>query len=45
LQSISPEKIVQLKELANSITQASNSLGDEKTISGLKHLESIVVKR
>ena len=45
LQSISPEKIVQLKELANSITQASNSLGDEKTISGLKHLESIVVKK
>jgi len=45
VQSISPEKILQLKELANSITQASNSLGDEKTITGLKHLESIVVKR
>lgn len=45
VQSISPEKILQLKELANSITQASNSLGDEKTVTGLKHLESIVVKR
>ncbi len=45
VQSISPEKILQLKELANSITQASNSLGDEKTVAGLKHLESIVVKR
>lgn len=42
---ISAEKIVQLKELANSITQASNSLSDEKTITGLKHLETIVVKR
>jgi hypothetical protein len=45
VQSISPDKILQLKELANSITQASNSLGDEKTVAGLKHLESIVVKR
>ncbi len=43
--SISSEKINQLKELANSISQASSSLGDEKTIAGLKHLESIVVKR
>ncbi|RPI71483.1 MAG: hypothetical protein EHM47_10105 [Ignavibacteriales bacterium] len=45
VQSISPEKIAQLKELANSITQASASLGDEKTVTGLKHLESIIVKR
>jgi hypothetical protein len=45
VQSISPEKILQLKELANSITQASHSLGDEKTVTGLKYLESIVVKR
>ncbi len=45
VQSIAPEKIMQLKELANSITQASNSLGDEKTVTGLKHLESIIVKR
>jgi hypothetical protein len=45
VQSISPDKILQLKELANSITNASNALGDEKTVTGLKHLESIVVKR
>lgn len=45
IQAITPEKIAQLKDLANSITQASNSLGDEKTVTGLKHLESIVVKR
>ena len=44
-QSISADKIEQLKTLANSITQASNSLGDEKTLLGLKHLESIVVKK
>ena len=44
-QHISQEKIQQLKELANSIVQASNSLGDEKTVAGLKHLESIIVKR
>ena len=44
-QHISQEKIQQLKELANSIVQASNSLGDEKTVTGLKHLESIVTKR
>jgi hypothetical protein len=44
-QSISAEKIEQLKTLANSITQASNSLRDEKTLLGLKHLESIVIKK
>ncbi len=44
-QNISAEKIEQLKSLANSISQASASLSDEKTITGLKHLESIVVKR
>ena len=44
-QHISQEKIAQLKDLANSIIQASNSLGDEKTVESLKHLESIVVKR
>ena len=44
-QHISQEKIEQLKQLAESIMQASNSLGDEKTIIGLKHLESIVTKR
>lgn len=44
-QNISSEKIEQLKSLAISISQASASLSDEKTITGLKHLESIVVKR
>ena len=44
-QHISQEKIQELKELANSIVQASNSLGDEKTVTGLKHLESIVTKK
>ncbi|QQS35270.1 MAG: hypothetical protein IPM56_13580 [Ignavibacteriales bacterium] len=43
-QNISAEKIEQLKSLANSISQASASLSDEKTITGLKHLESIVRK-
>jgi hypothetical protein len=45
LEQIKPEKIQQLNVLANSITQASNSLTDERTLSGLKHLEAIVVKR
>jgi len=45
VQSISGEKIEQLKMLANSISQASNSLSDEKTLTGLKHLESIVLKK
>lgn len=44
LQNISPEQISKLKDLAESISHASNSLGDEKTITGLKHLESIVKK-
>jgi hypothetical protein len=44
IQSISSEKMEQLIKAANSITQAANSLGDEKTITGLKHLESIVKK-
>lgn len=44
LQPISSEKIQQLSALANSITQASTSLTDEKTLVGLKHLEAIVKK-
>jgi methyl-accepting chemotaxis protein len=44
-QNISKEKIEQLKELANSISQASNSLSDEKTVAGLRHLESIVLRK
>lgn len=44
-QNISAEKIEQLKSLAESISQASNSLSNEKTLTGLKHLESIVLKK
>jgi len=44
VQQISSEKIQQLNTLANSITQASSSLTDEKTLVGLKHLEAIVKK-
>ena len=44
LQHISSDKIQQLSALANSITQASASLTDEKTLVGLKHLEAIVKK-
>lgn len=44
LQHITTEKIQQLNTLANSITQASSSLTDEKTLIGLKHLEAIVKK-
>lgn len=44
LQHISSDKIQQLSALANSITQASTSLTDEKTLVGLKHLEAIVKK-
>jgi hypothetical protein len=44
VQQISSDKIQQLNTLANSITQASSSLSDEKTLVGLKHLEAIVKK-
>jgi hypothetical protein len=44
VQQISSEKIQQLNSLANSISQASSSLSDEKTLVGLKHLEAIVRK-
>ena len=45
IESISSQKITELSTLANSINQASHSLGDEKTLAGLKHLEAIVVKK
>lgn len=45
LQNLSSEKISELKALANSISTASTSLSDEKTLTGLKHLESIVLKK
>ena len=44
MQQISADKITQLNVLANSITQASTSLSDEKTLTGLRHLEAIVKK-
>ena len=44
-QLVNSEKIRELSTLATSITQASNSLADERTIAGLKHLEAIVVKK
>ena len=44
MQQISADKIQQLNVLANSITQASSSLSDERTLVGLKHLEAIVKK-
>ncbi len=45
MQHVTTEKIQQLQNLANSVSQASASLSDEKTLQGLKSLESIVVKR
>jgi hypothetical protein len=44
MQQISSDKIQQLSALANSISQASSSLTDERTLTGLKHLEAIVKK-
>ena len=45
MQNISAEKIEELKTLAHSISTASQSLSDEKTLTGLKHLESIIVRK
>lgn len=45
IDAVSSQKIQELSTLANSIHQASNSLSDEKTLTGLKYLESIVVKK
>jgi hypothetical protein len=43
-QPISSENMRDMSSLAESITQASNSLTDERTLTGLKHLEAIVKK-
>ncbi len=43
-ETISNEKIIQLKTIAESISKASASLSDERTVTGLKYLESIVKK-
>jgi HPt (histidine-containing phosphotransfer) domain-containing protein len=45
MQSISSAKVEELKTLAHSISTASQSLSDERTLTGLKYLESIVVKK
>ena len=41
---ISKDKIEELKSLANAISQASLSLSNENTVTGLKYLESIARK-
>lgn len=41
---LSSEKIEHLKTMADSISTATSSLNDERTITGLKYLESIVKK-
>jgi methyl-accepting chemotaxis protein len=43
-QNFSKERIEQLKTVADSMVKAANSLSDEKTVAGLKALESIVRK-
>lgn len=45
IDGVSSQKIQELSALANAMNQASNSLSDEKTLTGLKYLESIVVKK
>ena len=45
LPGINSTKIEELKSLSSAITNASQSLSDEKTLTGLKYLESIVVKK
>lgn len=44
IDSISSQKITELSALADALNQASQSLGNEKTLTGLKFLESIVKK-
>ena len=45
IDAVSSQKITELSSLANALNQASQSLGDEKTLTGLKHLEAIVLKK
>jgi len=45
IEGVSSQKIIELNGLANSLNQASQSLGDEKTLTGLRHLEAIVLKK
>lgn len=44
MNSISSEKIEELKSLASSIINATESLSNEKTVTSLKYLESMVKK-
>jgi hypothetical protein len=44
MQALSTEKMQQLKIMADSISMAATNLNDERTITGLKYLESIVKK-
>jgi CO dehydrogenase/acetyl-CoA synthase beta subunit len=45
LAAIDRENVAEITAMANSLTTAAKSLSDEKTVIGLKHLESIVSKR
>lgn len=45
IEALSSQKISELSTLINSLNQASHSLADENTITALKYLESIVVKK
>lgn len=42
---ITNEKVEQLKNISEAIAHAARSFNDEKTLTGLKYLESIVTKR
>lgn len=44
LQTLTPERIEQLKIMADSLNKATINLNDERTVTGLKYLESIVRK-
>jgi hypothetical protein len=44
LQGMSPEKMEQMKIMADSIANAASNLKDERAVTGLKYLESIVKK-
>jgi hypothetical protein len=44
LQGLSADKIEHLKVVADSISKATSNLNDERTVTGLKYLESIVKK-
>jgi len=42
---VDPEAVMQLKSLAESISVAADSLNDERTVTGLKYLDSMVTKK